>query len=299
MIKGNIFNIQRFCIHDGPGIRTTVFLKGCPLHCSWCHNPESQSCAKQLCYISSLCINCGQCSDNCPLGIHAVLGGLHSINLSACTVCAKCCQSCPTQALTISGQELSADEVINTVMLDFPYYASSGGGLTLSGGEPFLQPLFTAALLAAAKQNNLHTCIETCGFCEKQHIELALDMIDLFLFDYKLTDDCLHKKYTGVSNSVIIENLEYLNRRGCRIILRCPIIPGINDTAGHFKAIADLSYMESVQAVELMPYHALGADKAKQFGLPYSLNIKSASQELICAWKSQLDYYHCRNVLST
>ncbi len=263
---GLIFDIQKFCIHDGPGIRTTVFFKGCPLRCEWCHNPESKRAKKELIYNPHSCVGCGACAEVCSAEAH-ILTPMHTVDRSVCTACGKCADVCPTQALSIAGKEMSADEVMREVLRDRAFYETSGGGLTLSGGELFLQFDFALELLKSARENGLHTCVETCGFTEKEKLLRIAAFTDLFLYDWKCTDPALHKRYTGVGNHEILENLRALNDIGASVVLRCPIVPGVNDTEAHFDGIASLAEtLPCITAVELEPYHALGTDKAVRLG---------------------------------
>ena len=263
---GLIFDIQKFCVHDGPGIRTTVFFKGCPLRCRWCHNPESNRPKKELIYATHSCVGCGACAEVCPTQAHT-LTPMHTVNRAVCVACGKCADVCPTQALSIVGKEMSTDEVMHEVLRDRAFYETSGGGLTLSGGEVFLQFDFAMELLKSAKDHGLHTCVETCGFTEKDKLLRLAEFTDLFLYDWKCTDSDLHKRYTGVGNREIRENLRALNGLGAAVILRCPIIPDVNDTEEHFHGIAALANaFPSIKAVELEPYHPLGTDKASRLG---------------------------------
>lgn len=263
---GLIFDIQKFCVHDGPGIRTTVFFKGCPLRCSWCHNPESNRTEKELLYAAHTCVGCGACAEVCPMQAHTPTP-VHTVDRAVCAVCGKCAEICPTQALSIVGKEMNADEIMREVLRDRSFYEASGGGLTLSGGEVFLQFDFAMELLKSAKEHGLHTCVETCGFTEKDKLLRLAAFTDLFLYDWKCTDFELHKRYTGVGNREILENLRALNGIGASVILRCPIIPNVNDTAEHLDGIAVLAEsLACIEAVELEPYHALGTDKAKRIG---------------------------------
>jgi len=222
-MKGIVFNIQRFCINDGPGIRTTVFFKGCPLRCGWCHNPESHS---------------GDIEIMCENGKEE-----------------------------ICGTYMSVEEVIAEVLKDRVFYDHSDGGMTLSGGEPLKQLDFAYELLKQAKQNGLHTCVETCGFAKTEDLLKIAEFTDIFLYDWKLTDSELHERYTGVSNRLILENLKAMDSAGSKIILRCPVIPDVNETDDHFCGIADVANsLENIVAVEIEPYHSLGNNKYKKLG---------------------------------
>ena len=272
--KGKIFNIQRFSTSDGPGIRTVVFMKGCPLNCAWCHNPESKSTATELFYKGELCIACGSCSNVCAVNGHTLTDGVHLFDREKCVRCGKCVEGCYSNALEICGEERTAEEVIDIVLHDKPFYEESGGGITLSGGEPLIQYDFTLSLLKLAKQHGLHTAIETSGFSNRD-LTILNDFVDLWLYDIKVFPEEEHIKYTGVSNKVIFDNLYQLDRIGARIILRCPIIPDVNMTPQHFTAIADLANtLDNVTAIHLEPYHPLGLSKAEQLGKgqPYQNN---------------------------
>lgn len=264
--KGKIFNIQRFSTSDGPGIRTVVFMKGCPLNCAWCHNPESKSKAIEIFYKSELCIACGACTNVCTANGHALTGGTHLFDREKCVRCGKCAEICCSNALELCGEEKTAKEIMDIVLQDKPFYDESGGGITLSGGEPLLQYDFTRSLLKCAKQHGLHTAVETCGFSNKD-LSALHDFVDLWLYDVKVFPEEEHIKYTGVSNKVILDNLHLLNGMGAKIVLRCPIIPDINMSSPHFTAIADLANaLDNVIAIHLEAYHPLGLSKAEQLG---------------------------------
>lgn len=264
---GKIFNIQRYSIHDGPGIRTTVFMKGCMLQCKWCHNPESHSSERQVLCRTAKCVSCGGCSAVCPQNCHAIRDGVHAYDFSACVLCGECVRICPARALEIIGREEDAESIADIVCKDEMFYKVSGGGVTISGGEPFCQPAFLIELLEACKKRGLHTAIETCGMTAGDIMRRVAALCDLFLYDFKLGDDELHRQYTGVSNRQIIENLELLCELGKPVILRCPIIPTVNDNAAHFRAVADLvNRMPNIQMVEVEPYHCLGEAKAEGLG---------------------------------
>ncbi|MBE7025752.1 MAG: glycyl-radical enzyme activating protein [Ruminococcaceae bacterium] len=264
---GNVFNIQRFCIHDGPGIRTVVFLKGCVLRCAWCHNPESQNFEREIICRTSKCLHCGKCALVCPKQCHTFLGQKHQFDFERCTLCESCTTACPADALEIVGKMYTVKEVVNEVLKDKMFYENSEGGVTISGGEPFSQPQFTFEILKRCKENGVHTAIETCGHTSKENILKSAEVCDLYLYDYKLTDKKRHKQYIGNDNTCILENLKLLNRLKKRIVLRCPIIPGVNDTEDHFAGIVKLANAhESIEAVEIEPYHKLGEGKNEGLG---------------------------------
>ena len=296
---GIIFNIQRFCIHDGPGIRTTVFLKGCPLNCAWCHNPESKTKAIQLSVSDNLCAHCGTCTYRCTQNVHHVQAKEHSVHFSACIACGECVKTCTTHALEMIGAKVTVQAVMEEVLKDSAYYATSGGGMTLSGGEPLMQPQFSLALLQEAKQAGLHTCVETCGFCHESVLRSAVQYVDLFYYDFKCYDEQLHKQYVGVSLLPILNNLSVLERAKANVVLRCPIIPGINDVTAHFQAIASLSKMSCISQVELMPYHSMGKEKAKKIGTSYPLMMQSTTQEAGKQWYDILRHHGCTKIKQT
>ena len=280
-MTGLVFNIQKFSIHDGPGIRTTVFLKGCPLRCLWCHNPEGLEKASEIEFEPTRCIGCRACVPACPKSCHRFDGeGAHLFDRGSCVRCGACVAACLPGSLKRVGTEMTEEEVIQKVLADKIFYETSGGGMTVSGGEPFFQPEFTLALLKAAKAEGLHTAVETSGFCSRDAILSALPFTDLFLYDYKATGDAIHRQLTGVSQSPIFSNLKAVSDEGGKIILRCPVIPGANDTEEHFAAIASL--MESVAGIgqaDLEPYHPLGTGKAPKIGKTQEFVTVAPSKE--------------------
>ena len=243
-MKGMLFNIQKFCTKDGPGIRTTVFLKGCPLRCLWCHNPESQS-----------------------VEIEKMENPFETV-----------------------GYKMTADEVMKEILKDKEFYENSGGGLTLSGGEPLFQAEFCLELLKKAKENGLHVCMETCGYVGKHVLEKTIDFVDIYLFDYKETSPQKHKEFTGVANVQILENLRCLDKAGKQIVLRCPIIPGYNDNEEHLKGIAHVANsLDNLIEIEIEPYHVFGTEKYKRLNRKYGLlDVETPKKEMIDTWIAEI-----------
>ncbi len=271
MKSGTVFNIQKFSVNDGPGIRTTVFLKGCPLKCIWCHNPESQKSDRELMYNASKCVSCRLCESKCTNGAHSFCNSEHVFLRDRCIVCGDCCV-CSAGALEIAGEIKTSDEVMREVLKDKVFYDSSNGGMTLSGGEPMYQFEFAKELLVKARENSIHTAIETCGFAPSEHYREIVPFVDLFLFDYKETDPNKHREYTGVTNELILKNLELINSLGANIILRCPIIPGCNDRKEHLEGIAKVANrFDGITEINIEPYHPLGMNKSKMLGREYKL----------------------------
>ena len=267
-----ISGIQRFSINDGPGIRTTVFIKGCLLRCMWCHNPETSHSNQELFFSGSKCTLCRRCIPVCDKNCHIIDDNEHSVIREKCVACGKCVSMCFVSALEIVGKKMSVDDVLGVVIRDEAFYKESGGGMTISGGEPLSQPEFTLALAKAGKEKNLHTCLETCGFTEFENIRSLIPYIDIFLYDYKESDPYKHKEYTGVSNEIILSNLYSLDETGAKIILRCPVIPGKNDRMEHFASIADTANrLKNLIRIEIMPYHPLGKAKAERLGREFSM----------------------------
>jgi len=267
MQSGLIFNIQKYSLHDGPGIRTTVFLKGCPLHCPWCHNPEGMSRQRELVVLESRCIGCGQCRLACRYGATIPGDGALPPRSEVCELCGACVEACPTQGRQIIGQEVSASQVLETVLQDQIFYEESGGGVTFSGGEPLSQPEFLRSLLAACRGRGLHTAVDTCGLAHPDDMLAVAALTDLFLYDLKFMDDAKHRRYTGVSNALILENLQALGRAHGRIWLRVPIIPGINDDQADLEAAARFAAtVPGVRQVNLLPFHRTGLPKSRRLG---------------------------------
>lgn len=285
---GVVFDIQRCSMHDGPGIRTTVFLKGCPLRCLWCHNPESQAFAPELALFSDRCTQCGACERICPTGAHRLTNGVHALNREACQLCGRCIEACPAGALKIFGETMSAERIVDTAMKDAAYYKETGGGLTVSGGEPFAQPDFLMEILELAKRRSLNTCVETSGYARPADILRAMPRIDLFLFDIKATPED-HKKLTGADNGRILSNLDRLMALGANVLLRCPVVPGLNDTSEHFQFLASLEKKyPALLGVEILPYHDMGRGKARALGREYEVFARTADEAVKQNWKARM-----------
>lgn len=289
-MKHVIFNIQRFSVNDGPGIRTTVFMKGCMLNCLWCHNPESKSPRPQVFLSPRLCIGCGECIKACEKGFHSFSeDGKHLIDRAHCVLCGKCAEAC-VGALEMCGKEMTTEEIVKEVLKDKPFYENSGGGMTVSGGDPLFAPDFTLALLKEAKNQGLHTCIETSGFSRWEKIEALIPYVDLFLWDVKETDSEKHMEYTGVNNELILENLHKLDAAGAKTILRCPVIPGYNDRAEHFAGIGALAEsLKNVQEINIEPYHPLGQSKSEAIGEEYALaGLTFPKEDVVKEWMAAI-----------
>lgn len=259
-----VTDIQHFCMHDGPGIRTTVFLKGCPLHCTWCHNPETVNPKPEIMFAKSKCLMCGACAQVCPLQLHAV-GETRTFYREKCTACGRCAKVCAVKALTLSGKEMSADEILSDVMRDAAFYGKSGG-ITLSGGEPSLQENIIE-LLEKAKEKGITTCVETCGVFTEEMCGRLIPVTDTFLYDIKDTDaERLHEN-TGATFSQILENLRKIDAAGKKTVLRCILIPGVNMNDEHIKKLAGIfRELKNCECAEILPYHPYGISKAEQIG---------------------------------
>jgi pyruvate formate lyase activating enzyme len=296
--QGIVFDIQKFALDDGPGIRTVVFLKGCTLRCAWCCNPESHRRSPELGFHATRCNNCGDCIASCPEKAISAGSSTISINFDLCTACAKCTEVCPKNALRIFGRTVTSEEIIAEVAKDDAYFKNSGGGLTLSGGEALVQLEFATSLLKLAKEKGLHTCVETAGNIPQSSFEQVLPFVDRFLFDYKQTDPQLHKKWTGATNELILSNFDFLYRSGAEIVMRCPIIPTANETEEHFRGIVAMSQKyPNLKGVEVMPYHEYGVDKYLQIGRkPFRLESGTATKLQRQQWRDKLIQLGCKNL---
>ncbi len=264
---GTVFNIQRFSLFDGPGVRTVVFLKGCPLRCIWCHNPEGLHREPQIMYNSQRCISCGECVGACPRHLHLIADGMHGFLRDGCEGCGKCTKACPSEAISLAGRLMDTEAVMAEVFKDLSLYKESGGGLTLSGGEPLSQGEFAVSLLRAAKEQGITTCVETCGYAKPEVVKEVSEYTDDFYFDYKATGDEMHKKLCGVTQSLILDNLALLCELDAKVTLRCPIVEGANEFPEHIKGIGEVAGKYTcIKEVHLEPYHRLGVSKSEKLG---------------------------------
>lgn len=287
MVNGIIFDIKRYAIHDGPGIRTTIFMKGCPLNCWWCHNPEGISPNPELMYFEYKCIHCYTCSHVCPeKAITFDENETHTVEREKCTVCGICSNACPTSALKVVGQSISVGELLDEIEKDIQLYDNSNGGVTFSGGEPLFQPAFLKEILKACKDYYIHTAVDTSGYTSKEILRSLLPYVDLFLYDLKLFDEKKHLKYTGVSNKIIKENLSFLIEKGSNIVLRFPVITYITDTDENVKGWMEfLSKMNinQIEEIDLLPYHDV-SEKFHRLGKEYKMKIHRAPSEETLKW---------------
>ncbi|UCF99594.1 MAG: glycyl-radical enzyme activating protein [Spirochaetaceae bacterium] len=268
MTSGTIFDIKRYAVHDGPGIRTTVFFKGCPLHCRWCHNPESQASSPTVLYRHNLCVACGRCVAACPKeALRSTDSGIKR-DFARCTNCGTCIEVCLSGAMERVGRRISSEELIAEIERDIPFFDESGGGVTFSGGEPLAQPEFLSEMLDLCAEREIHRTVDTCGFSNAKILASIAGKTDLFLFDIKIIDAELHRQVTGRSNSRILENLRWLSESGYRVEVRIPVIPAMTDGTDNIDAAgALLSSLSNPPAVRLLPFHRTALEKYKRFGM--------------------------------
>lgn len=288
---GLIFDVQRYSIHDGPGIRTTVFFKGCPLRCWWCHNPEGIDSGKELMYFEYKCLHCGTCANVCPMGA-IEFDGSPMVSRHLCIACGNCSTACPSDALRLVGREYTVDELMKEIERDVLYFDNSDGGVTFSGGEPLYQHEFLLEVLKECKKRDIHRTLDTSGFAPQEVLALVADHVDLFLYDLKLIDEREHIKYTGVSNAQIKENLRFLVNYGRAkdIILRFPVIPGINDTPDNVDDMVEfISTLKGLRELDLLPYHDV-SEKYSRLDRDYKMTVhKSPSRERLMEIKKKFE----------
>ncbi|KPJ87606.1 MAG: hypothetical protein AMS18_14395 [Gemmatimonas sp. SG8_17] len=273
MISGTIFDIKRFAIHDGPGVRTTVFFKGCPLSCWACHNPEGQRPGTDLFIRDERCNACGECLEVCPEVAISTDGDAVHIDRYRCNLCGACADACLRGALELAGRSVSVDEVIAEVERDVVYYDESGGGVTFSGGEPLFQPEFLAALLHESRKREISTTVDTSGYAPHAVIHDIADMVDYFLYDLKLVDEDRHRDFTGVANRPVLENLNWLSEHGATVTIRFPLLPQINDDESNLRDLGRfLSSLAQLHPIDILPYHRIGAEKYARLGRSYRLS---------------------------
>ncbi len=294
MSRGLVFDIRKYSIHDGPGIRTTVFFKGCPLHCLWCHNPEGHSFSPELMLRPGRCLKgCSECLSVCEPMALVKTADILVLDRNRCTACGICADVCPTQAIEIVGRRVDVCEVMAEIEKDRIFFEESGGGVTFSGGEPLAQPDFLEALLSQCRKKDIHTTVDTCGFVPREVLEKIADKVDLFLYDLKLMDEGKHKEFTGESNEAILENLKRLAEKQKNIVIRLPLIPNINDDEQTLSRIAEfLRSLKGISQISLLPFHKLGMEKYK--GLQKrnpSENFASPSAEKLEKIKRDLTSY--------
>ena len=270
---GAVLDIKRYAIHDGPGIRTTVFLKGCPLSCEWCHNPESQRQRPEILYYKERCTLCEACVSACEQGALEVVGDHLQLDQSLCIGCGDCVSVCPNGARELAGRVMSVTRVVSEIVKDTLFYEESGGGVTFSGGEPLMQADFLHAIAMSCHDLDIHTALDTSGYAPKSDLKKVADLIDLFLYDIKTLDDAAHIAYTGVSNRSILRNLRSIDDMDKRIWIRYPLVPGVNDDERSLMhLIALVTSMKSVERVNVLPYHRAGAGKYARLGQEYSFS---------------------------
>ena len=279
MKKALIFNIQKFSVHDGPGIRTTIFFKGCPLTCQWCHNPESQSYQKEILIDSDRCSLCGRCEEHCSQQAIHKINGKVLYDKSKCNYCGSCMDYCYNNVREIAGQEYTVPELMIEIQKDKVFYEQSGGGVTLSGGEVMTQIDFVHELVQSCKAQGITVVIDTCGYVPRENFLRILGEVDLFLYDIKIMESNKHQQYMGKDNSLILENLKLLSSNGAVIQLRLPLIEGINTNDEHIQMIINFISDLSIHSINLLPYHHMGKDKYKKLQLEYPLEEFSRPSE--------------------
>ncbi len=297
--KARIFNLQKYNMYDGPGVRSMAFFKGCPLRCAWCSNPESQQREYEVMFKASACVNCGACVKACPVGIHQMVADEHAVRRDvSCVGCHRCERACLYGALQIMGEDKTIDELAAFFDQDADFYRMSGGGITLSGGEVLAQPEAALSLLATCHERGYHTAVETCGFVPTKTLLKAAEHIDLFLFDIKHMDPVKHKQWTGANNELILENVRTLLENGFNVRVRMPLLKGVNDSKEEIDAViaffTPYRYQKNFDGVDLLPYHKLGVGKYGQLGRTYAIEGDPSLTEddlgRIRSWISGADF---------
>lgn len=280
-MSGYVSSIKRYMRHDGPGIRTTVFLKGCPLRCIWCSSPQTWKVQPEAVFLQSKCIGCGKCLKACKYGAIKMNPGEHRIDYKKCVSCGSCARVCPSQAIRMDGQEMTHEEVVAIVERDKSYYRSTGGGITISGGEVTMQPDFAIDILKLCHERGIHRCIETCGYCEWETLERILKEVDIVYIDLKHLDEGIHKKLTGLSNAKILDNIrKAAASKLCRVVLNIPAIPGCNADKENLKALADFMHECGLTDLRYLEFHKLGQHEYEELGMEYAVkDIESLTPE--------------------